>query len=279
MARAFLMVGVPPRWGLIAVTNVAFAIGLAGVWRLASRVGSRRVAVIAVWAVAVAPFASVFSMGYPSSLFLAGSTWAFVFLNSHRYLAAGFAGAVATLSRPNGVVVLVALAIAVCCSGRSTTGEQPLRKLWQRAGLVCGPGLVALGFWCFELWRWTGNPLVFWTAKAGWNELTIVTFIHTWARDGIPHLLVAAGAIALVLATSRRMPPAWITLAALYVLPSLGFGIIGLGRYSGECFPVVVACGIVLESAPRLLLRAVLAVSAAVMAGLALAITAQGLVP
>jgi Dolichyl-phosphate-mannose-protein mannosyltransferase len=99
-ARAVGLVGASPQWGLIVVANVAFLLALAGVWRLACGFFSRRVAVIAVWAAAVAPFGSVFSMGYPSSLFLAASTWAFVFVHERRYLAAGATGVVATLVRP-----------------------------------------------------------------------------------------------------------------------------------------------------------------------------------
>jgi NADH:ubiquinone oxidoreductase subunit F (NADH-binding) len=65
----------------------------------------------------------------------------------------------------------------------------------------------------------------------------------------------------------------------LYLLPSLGLGIVGLGRYSGECFPVAIACGVALEAAPRILLKGVLIASMAVMATVAFVITAQGLVP
>jgi hypothetical protein len=278
IARALAILGVPPRWGLVAIANVAFAIALGGVWRLGRGFGSNRVAVIAVWAVAAAPFASVFSMGYPSSVFLAASTWAFVFLNSRRDVAAGFAGAVATLARPNGAVVLVALAIVVLSWSRSAPGGQSPHGA-HRVGVVCGPGVVALTLWCFELWRWTRNPLVFWTAKTGWNELTLVTFVRMWARDGWPHILVAAVAISLVLVTARRLPLAWVAMATVYLLPSFGLGIVGLGRYSGECFPAIIACGIALESAPRLLLRSLAAVSALAMGVLALAIATHGLVP
>ena len=279
-ARALGLVGVAPRWGLIVVANLAFMIALAGVWRLANGFFSRRVAVISVWAAAVAPFGSVFSMGYPSSLFLAASTWAFVFVHERRYLAAGATGVVATLARPNGVVVLVGLAVAVCWTATTPGTESGPRPPVARVlGIVSGPGLVALGVWCAELWRWTGDPLAFWSAKRAWNELTIVGFVESWGPDALPHVAVAALAIALVVVAARRLQPAWIVFTACYLLPSLGLGLIGLGRYSGECFPVLIACGIALERVPRAIAAIPLAASAAAMAGVAVVMTTHGLIP
>jgi hypothetical protein len=279
-ARAVGLVGVSPRWGLIVVANVAFLIALAGVWRLACGFFSRRVAVISVWAAAVAPFGSVFSMGYPSSLVLAASTWAFVFVHERRYMAAGATGVVATLARPNGVVVLVGLAVAVCWSAMTPVTEGEARPPMPRVlGIVSGPGLFALGLWCVELWRWTGDPLAFWSAKRAWNELTIVGFVQTWVRDALPHVVVAALAIALVLVAVRRLQPAWIVFTACYLLPSLGLGLVGLGRYSGESFPVLVACGIALERVPRTIAAILLAASAAAMAGVAIVMASHRLIP
>jgi hypothetical protein len=279
IVRAFELTGVPPRWGLVGVANGAFAIALAGVWRLAGQRCSRRVAVIAVWTVAAAPFASVLSMGYPSSLFLAASTWAFVLLNERRYLAAGATAAVATMARPNGVVVLIGLAVALTWRAAHATDRRTRRRTAQLVALVCGPGLVALAAWCLELWRWTGSPLVFWSAKQGWNELTMVGLTHSWPPDAIPHLVVAAVAIALILVASDRLEPAWVAFAAAYLLPSFGFGIVGLGRYSGECFPAALACGIALERVRPVVLRAVVGGSAVAMAVFAVAISTHALLP
>jgi hypothetical protein len=279
-ARVLGMVGLSPRWGLILVTNVAFVIALAGVWRLACGFFSRRVAVIAVWAAAMAPFGSVFSMGYPSSLFLAASTWAFVFVHERRYLAAGATGLLATLARPNGVVVLAGLAFALWWRARTPVSDGETRQPMTRIlGTVLGPGLVALGAWCVELWRWSGDPLAFWHAKRAWNELTIVGFVQTWARDALPHVVVAVLAIGLIVVAVRRLQPAWIVFAACYLLPSLGLGLVGLGRYSGECFPVLIACGIALERVPRTMAAFLLAASATAMAGVAFVITTHGLIP
>jgi hypothetical protein len=279
IVRAFELAGIPPRWGLVGVANGAFAIALAGVWRLARQCCSRRVATIAVWTVALAPFASVLSMGYPSSLFLAASTWAFAFLNERRYVAAGATAAVATMARPNGVVILVGLAVAVAWSARHATDRQARPSTSRLIATVCGPGLVALGVWCLELWSWAGSPFVFWSAKRGWNEVTIVGFIHSWAPDAIPHLVVGTVAIAMIMIARHRLEPAWVAFAVSYLLPSFGLGIVGLGRYSGECFPAAIACGIALERVPPVVLRGLVAGAAVAMACFAVAISTHALLP
>ncbi|HKA03312.1 MAG TPA: hypothetical protein VKD67_03255, partial [Acidimicrobiales bacterium] len=266
-------------WALITVANVTFLVALAGVWRLGATFWNRRVAGIAVWMAALAPFASVFSMAYPSSLLLAGSAWAFVFLQERRYLAAGVAAVVATLARPNGIALVVALAVGVWCQARSTPVPGERRSTVRALLTVCGPAAAALALWCIQLWRRTGDPLVFWTAKRAWFEVTLLGLIHSWPGDAVTHLTVGLIGLALVALAWRRLPTPWVVFAALYLLPSFGFGLVGLGRYTGECFPVLMAAALFLTRAPRLIPRAVLAASAVVMAGLAVVITTEGIIP
>ena len=104
---------VDPQVGLFVVNQLAFLVALAGVYVLARRHSSPRAAVLAVWALAIFPAAFVFSLSYPSSLFLAATVWAFVLVEDRHDLAAGVLAAGATLLRPNGFVVVVALVVAV----------------------------------------------------------------------------------------------------------------------------------------------------------------------
>ena len=57
------------------------------------------------------------------------------------------------------------------------------------------------------------------------------------------HALVGGFALLAVLLAARRMPASWTLLAAVLLLPSMGLGVIGLGRYSNEAFPVAMARG------------------------------------
>jgi len=60
----------------IVCNHVAFLIALIGIHRLALRHTSRSGALLAVWLTALGPLSFVFSMLYPSALFLAASVWA-----------------------------------------------------------------------------------------------------------------------------------------------------------------------------------------------------------
>jgi low affinity Fe/Cu permease len=65
--------------------------------------------------------------------------------------------------------------------------------------------------------------------------------------SAVPHLVLALAAIGVVVWQRRRLPVALLVLTALSLLPSLVTGMVGLARYTNECFPPFVAAGQVLE--------------------------------
>jgi hypothetical protein len=217
-------------------------LALAGVWRIARRHTSDDASRLAVWALALFPTAFVFSMVYPSAIFLATSVWAFVLVEEHHDVLAGMLAATAALTRPNGFVVAIALTIGVAAAAS---------RPWWRVARVAGPSFVALGLWCALCWRWTGNPIVFLTTKRGWHELDLVDFVRHPIRDpnAFLHLALGVAAGVVVLLRRRRLPVSWTLFSGLYLIPSLGLGVVGLGRYTNECFPPFVAAGELLERA------------------------------
>ena len=232
--------GLPGRGGAITINHLAFLLALAGVWRIARRHTSDDASRLAVWALALFPGAFVFSMVYPSAILLATAVWAFVLVEEHHDAVAGVLAATAALTRPNGIVVAIALVVGVAAAPS---------RLWRRVALVGGPAFMALGFWCALCWYWTGNPVVFLAAKLGWHEVDVVDVV----RDPIGnpnaclHLVLGIAAVAVVLLRRRRLPSSWTLFTGLYLVPSLGLGIVGLGRYTNECFPPFVAAGELLE--------------------------------
>src|SRR5262249_38794170 len=106
-----------------------------------------------------------------------------------------------------------------------------------------------------------------------------VRLLHTWPGDATLHVIVGVLALSAIAVVWRQLPPAWLVFAGLYLVPSFAFGLVGLGRYTGECFPAVVAASIVLARAPRRLIPAVLTASAAAMAALAVVVTTEGIIP
>ena len=62
--------GLPAATGMVVVNHVFLFAALVGVWHLTDRHLGRSHASLAVWALALAPMAGVFSMLYPSAVFL-----------------------------------------------------------------------------------------------------------------------------------------------------------------------------------------------------------------
>jgi hypothetical protein len=222
---------------IFLVNQLAFLAALAGLYRLAARHGSPRVAVLSVWALALFPASFVFSMTYPSAIFLAVSVWGFLLVEQRTTagdVGAGLLAAVAASVRPNGLVVAVALVVAV--------------RVWQRALVVAGPAVLVVLSWCWYCYDRTGDALVFLTTKSRWQELTFVGLFEGHVKWSIaPHLVLALAAIVVVVVQWRKLPVAWLVFVGLYLIPSLQLGMVGVGRYANECFPPFVAAGQVLE--------------------------------
>jgi hypothetical protein len=220
---------------IFVVNQVLFLVALAGVYRLASRHGGTTVARLAVWALALFPASFVFSMTYPSAIFLAASVWAFVLVEDHHDLAAGLVAVGAALVRPNGAVLAVALVVAVWSS-------------WRRAALVAAPSVVAVAAWCIWCWDRTGDPFVFLSTKSRWQEITFVGLFEGHVKWSVlPHVLLAAFALVVLVVQRKRLPASWLVFGALYLIPSLQLGMVGVGRYANECFAPFVGIGQLLE--------------------------------
>jgi hypothetical protein len=232
--RAVGSVGISHAAAGIVVNHLAFLLALAGVYRIAARHSSAAAARLAVWSLALFPLSFLFSMIYPSSIFLAASVWAFLLVEDQRDLAAGAVAVAATLVRPNGAVVALALAFAVGFA-------------WRRVLLACVPSAIALlGWGAYNLDR-TDNALTFYHAKSGWVEIDLVSFLHHFQSGVLPHVLLAGASVAALILVWRNLPRSWLVFAALYLLPSFYVGMIGIGRYANECFPVFAATGQVLS--------------------------------
>ena len=237
----------------VTVNHVAFLIGLAGLYRIASRHVAPRAAVLAVWLIALFPASFMFSMVYPSAIIFAASVWAFCLVEERRDLAAGLVLVAAVMVRPNGFVVAIALAFAVHWVPR-------------RVAITCGPAALAFVGWCIYNHEKTGDAFAFYKAKSGWPEIDLVDFVLRDRKIALPHVLLAVLALAVVVVVWRKLPRSWLVLTALYLVPSLITGMVGLGRYAGEVFPPFVAGGEIMHRWPRAAIAGVFAASVALQA-------------
>jgi hypothetical protein len=242
------------------VNHLVFLVALLGVHRIITGLAGDRAGRWGVWAVAVFPGAFIFSMGYPSALFLASSVWAFALARERRDLAAGLCAALAAMVRPNGILVAAALAAGILVR------RSPSRADLARAVAVAGPAVFSVAVWMGFLWHWTGDPFVFITAKEAWDELTVVEVFQLGAKWPLPHLFAGLASLLAVWLGRRVLPWHWMLFAALYLLPPLGVGVAGLARYSAECFVPFVTAGILLSRWPRVVSVGLVALSAAACA-------------
>jgi hypothetical protein len=262
LARVLTVVGVPDRAALVVVNNLAFLVALAGIHRITRRHLGARTAAHAVWAAALFPGSITAVMGYSGGLFLAGSVWAFALAEDDRFAVAGLCAAVAVAARPNGVLLLVALVPAVIVARRRQApggGPSAVRAV----GLVAGPALAFFAAWCAWCYQRTGDALVFLHAKQAWEEVTLADFVrHPLAGNSTIHVFLAVIAVVALVWQRRRLPLSWLALVALLVVPSLVLGVVGLGRYAIEAFPVSIALGALAANVPRWLGRIYFGLSA-----------------
>jgi hypothetical protein len=269
LAHAF---GSPYTAALLVCSNLAALVALAGVHRLGRAYGERA-ANWAVWLTALFPGSITLVMAYPDSLYLAGAVWAFAFVGSKRPALAGLTAVIAVAARPNGFLLLLPVAIAAL--------HFDTRRI-VRLGLVLGPSLSFLAGWCTWMWHVTGSPFAFVETKGAWQESTLLDVLKAplAERYGLLHVALAALLALPFLIGWRRYPLAWRVLVVCSLLTPLGFGVIGLARYSICCFPLAVAAGdAAARRSPERLLRWPLMASAALMVWFGLLISYWNYVP
>ena len=253
-------------------------------WCLA-KLGSAK-ARLAVLLLLLYPFA-FYLMGavYADALFIAASVAAFLAVEHDRPVLAGFAGLVATASRPVGAALV--LGLWVLALERKGVFAQVRAGRWRDvrmriraadAGLLLAPlGMVA---YCVFLWMRFRRPFAFFDVAGapGWDQ---PPGIHTWFKvhwlkaiwngpwtDGhFAHLVINALATvvtaAFIPSVVRRLGwgyGVFVTIAVVATAVSTK-DFVGMGRYCLAAFPCFAVAADMLERRPRLA-QGVLAVSA-----------------
>jgi len=250
----------------MALSCVCLFLGLAVLHRLAEeRLGAREAARRTVLYVAVFPFAYFFTQVYTESLFLLTSVSAVAAAFASRWGWAGVFGALAALTRPNGILVAVPLGL-IALAGRPRAAD-----LARRVALLSP---IALGFagYCAFAWRLSGDPLGWLRAQSQWGYsvgnrpwvelmrmldgidrlgLYAYFFSHPLAPYYFVHGVVALVFVALAPSVFTRLGLALgaYVAASLYV-PLSGNALEGIGRYAATLFPVFMLAGSLVRS-PR----------------------------
>lgn len=245
--------------GGIVVSCAAFALALLALHRFTEKVfGDREVARRAVLYLAIFPFSLFFTRVYAESVFLLTTVLAVSRASDGQWWRAGMWGALATLARPNGI--LIALPLALLALG----GRPPTRVLASRfTALLLIP--VALASYCAYVYTLSGDPLGWLSAQSQWDYslghppwrqlLTMVRrivhygfydyfFVSKMAAFRLFHGVAALIFLALTPGIFKRLGVAMgaYVLASLLV-PLSGSALEGVGRYSAVLFPAFMLAG------------------------------------
>lgn len=243
----------------IAVSVAAFAAALVVLHKFSERVlGDREAARRTVLYVAVFPFSFFFTRVYTESLFFLLTILAVLSAYDGRWWRAGMAGALAALTRPNGILIAVPL---VCL----TLVDRPSARVFARrvAAVMLVP--LGLGCFCFYVYTLTGRPLAWLEAQSQWEYSVgsppwqqLLSLLSTIERYGLYDFFFTSslaayrlihGAVALVflILTPAVFARLGVALGAYMlvslIVPLTGSDLTGIGRYAAVLFPAFMLLG------------------------------------
>lgn len=242
-------------WSQLSMVGFLTLVG-----RRVDRMHGDRLAFLAMALAAFSPLTPYFSAYRAGALFLALSMAVFYFLAQSQWGWAVLAGALASISRPVGILLAVPYLIAVY----QAYPGWPAR-IWR--GLAAAG--YATGFFVVGAvdWRFTGNPLAFLAIQKAWNRKSAAPFSATvrWlghltvsAQGGwsFPALAIAASllaigaAIYLVRRDQANWPGAgYILITVLLANASNSFE--GIPRFIAELPPMYWALALWLDESPK----------------------------
>lgn len=246
-------------WSGAVVSIVAFAWAMRYFFRLARELMDEARAVVAVALLAVYPFAVFFSAPYTEGLFLLTMLGAWWHLRRDERWA-GFAwGFVAGLTRPNGCLLSVPLALVVVAPlwkhGRFQRPADGWLGVVDRLVVAAAPGLGMLAYSAY-VYDLTGDPFMWIRLQAAWGRenIGVAAFLagewrslgeqglYGYATGDVPNFLNALAALlvgASLVPVWRRFGAPAAVLLAVNLVPSLASGgWLSVGRATSVLFPL-----------------------------------------
>jgi hypothetical protein len=222
----------------------------------------------ALWLLAAYPFALFYGAIYTESFFLLGAVGTFYHARRREFVAAGLWAFMVGLTRPNGFLLSVPLALmavspwlprwAVRAHAATDAGLRPLSTSAVPAlAAAAMPGVGMLIYSTF-IWWLTGNPFAWLAGHAAWGRhysglAVLVTDRYAWlANAGLYayssqesiDLLNALGVVFVLAAAwpvARRLGLAYAVFMLINILPPLAEGgMLSAGRFSSVLFPAFI---------------------------------------
>ncbi len=144
-------------WSGVFVSNLAFVFACVVLWRQVKLDFNESIAWRTIVSLSLFPTAFFFSAIYTESLFILFSILVFVLSSRKQYLLAGLLISLASLTRPNGFLLIVIPLAEILLS-------RPPRSWLRFLGTALISG-VGLGIYGYYLWITQGSPLAFQLAE------------------------------------------------------------------------------------------------------------------
>jgi Mannosyltransferase (PIG-V) len=252
-------------WAGVIVSLAAFTWAMYYLSRLGDLIAGASASNYAPILLAAYPFAVFFNVPYTESLFLLASVGAFYHFHRAEWIRAGLWGLIVGLSRPNGCLVSVALAvlavqqvIALARTRDEQWSPATMRSLGVRLLVASMPGIGMLGFTVY-LYRLTGVWFVWarmhgawgrtWSTRPiaqGWEWLTTEGLMAV--LQGVPYdtlnTLAVLFSLALLWIVFRYVGLAYGTFVLVNLVPPIfAGGALSMGRVTSTLFPMFIALG------------------------------------
>jgi hypothetical protein len=251
-------------WTGVAISLVSFYLALVYFLRLARELlKDEERAVTAVTLLALYPFAVYFSAAYTEGLFLLTLTGAVYHFHKNELGRAAMWGFVCGLTRPNGALLSVVLALMAITAPANRANTLVTRLLAASA-----PGVGMLTFSAF-IYRLTGHPFMWTMQNEAWGRVyrsldSIVSdradfitnnglyaYASTQTTDMF-YLMAVVLALVAVWPVYRRFGIAFAVLILITILPPMSAGgLLSMGRVTSILFPVFLWLGAVVPARHR----------------------------
>jgi hypothetical protein len=247
------LLGIQVLYAAWFVSFAAFAAAMLFFIRLARAHLDARAASDAAWLLASYPFAVYFSAAYSESLFLLTMCGVFLAVHEQRLGHAALWGLAAGLTRPNGWLLAVPLALLVY------TDLKPLRlREWLRAATLVAAPVVGMLLFTWYLHVRFADGFAWLRGQAAWGRT--YRGLHLFALDRISYITerglseyltdlpfdalntgAALLAMGLIVPIARRLGSAYGALIAALALPPLLIGgAMSMGRITSVLFPMFI---------------------------------------
>ena len=236
---------------LVLLANAGSIVAAVALRRLVlAERGDAALANRAVWCLMLFPSAFVLVMAYAESLMLVASICAFGFLRGRRWWWAAAFGAVAALSRPLGVVLVVPALVEVALAWRASAGRDRVAGAAAVAGPVVGLGIYLA--WVGHVYGSFRLPFTVQDELRGGIAFPVNRVIEGFRQlagserfgDGL-HVPLLVVLLVLVVLTFRWWPLSYGLYAAAIVVTALSAeNLNSIERYGMSAFPLLLALAV-----------------------------------